>query len=152
MLKATTILSLMFLLCSCEIFGWDSAGGADGDVTKSPVDSIENNKNIADLYYIDVPMNYPNTGSETPTSTASGLKILIPDLVEQPSTVVISEENALKLTKAACDQTAVTILNINVQETETTIFWQNASMSMGSLSLSKEEVSDPPLKLITCIN
>lgn len=151
MLKALATISLMLLLCSCEIFGWDSSGGADGE-NPTTGDDFENQIGIASNYYIDIPMAYPNTGSEAPTESTGGPQIQIPDLEEQPRSIIISEQNALALTKAACDQTATSILNINNQEAETTISWQNESMSMGSLSLSKNTTGDPPLKLITCIN
>jgi len=150
MLKATTLLTLMLLLCSCEIFGWDSSGGATGEIPTNRSD--EEYSQISNTYYIDVPISYPNSGSETPTETASGSQIIIPSLEEQPRTIVISEENALILTKAACDQTATDIVNINIQETETTVSWQNENLFIGSLSLSKDTSGDPPLQLITCIN
>ena len=149
MLQALSTVALMLLLCSCEIFGWDSSGGADGE---NPANSDGGYNQIANMYYIDIPMSYPNTGSEAPTESIGGPQIQIPHLEEQPRSIIISEENALALTKAACDQTAVSILNINNQETETTIFWQSETMSMGSLSLSKNPTGDPPLQLITCIN
>jgi|GEM_PF-4901150 len=150
MIKTIITTALMLLLCSCEIFGWDSAGGNNGD--PESVTSDDELIEIASLYYIDVPMGYPNAGSTPPTESAGGSQIAVSGFKDQARSVVLSEENALILTQAACDSTATTIMNINFEESETTVSWQNSSLSLGSLSLSNDEVSDPPLQLITCIN
>jgi len=152
MLKKVVLLSLMFCLCSCEIFGWDSSGGIDGDVNKNPAIDIGENVEITNTFYIDIPMGYPNAGTEAPTESMGSFQIQIPNLESQPRSIVISQENALILTKAACDQTAATILNVNVGADETLVFWQNDSMSMGSLSLTNVASGDPALQTITCIN
>ena len=149
MFKITITLALMFSLCSCEIFGWDSSGGNNEGVTS---DQQPNNSKEPLSFYIELPLSYPKQGSAVPEETVSGSVISISDLTEQDSSEELSTQNALRLTSAACDQGVTAIININVDAVNTNITWLNENTDMGSLTLSNEEVSDPPLQLITCIN
>jgi len=148
-MKILVLTLLTFGLCSCEIFGWDSVGGNNGETPKTEVDSGTANS----FFYLDVPMGYPNQGSAPVRETGGGSEIIIAGLDENTrSGILISPEDALKITQAACDETATTILNVDRQPTETIIEWENQAMSMGTLAVSREALSDPPLQVISCIN
>lgn len=138
---------VLLFFCSCEFLGWDSSGGnnPEGDLHNT-IDADSTG------FFIEAPSGYPLNGSATILETESGDLIGISDINVSATSDLnsMTNEDALKIVQAACDETATTIDNIDVA-TDATISWTNQGAQSADLVLYNATQGTEIFRLIECL-
>ncbi|MGH1468657.1 MAG: hypothetical protein ACRBBP_07235 [Bdellovibrionales bacterium] len=139
----------LILLCSCEIFGWDSSGGnnCDGECQHSDIEA-----DTAFYFFLEAPATYPFSGAAEVTTTDEGDIIYITgtELNATSDLNTLSHEDALIVVQKACDSTATTINSITVT-TDATVNWTNSTSDILELTISDATMGTDGHRLIECL-
>lgn len=139
---------IMFIcLSGCNLFGWDSSGGNNGDIT-SPVDGTTKMQR----FFISAPANYPLNGSALIINTDEGDVIVVEDtdVTSVSDLNDISSADSLKIVQASCDETATSISNIEIA-TDANIEWINEASQTAELILYNATQGTDSIRLIECL-
>lgn len=144
-----SLLLPLLLLCSCEIFGWDSSGGNNCD---GICPHLEIGADTAFYFFLEAPATYPHAGSASITETDEGDIIYIAGtgLNVTSDLNTLSNEDALTVAQNACDSTAVTINSVTVT-TDATVNWTNSNSDILELTISDATIGTDQHRLIECL-